>query len=151
MKSSLPPFTLSLKRKLSRNVFMTHKKLHTILMVEDEEDIQTVAQIALEDIGGFDMAYCNSGKCALEKAPNLNPDLILLDVMMPGMDGVTTYNELRKFQQLKQTPIIFMTAKVQASEIEQYIRLGALGVIAKPFDPMTLSNELNVLWEKNGN
>ncbi len=102
----------------------------------------------MEDIGGFDMAYCNSGKCALEKAPTLNPDLILLDVMMPEMDGVSTYHELRQFQILKQTPIIFMTAKIQKNEIEQYIQIGAIGVIAKPFDPMTLAQQLKTIWKK---
>ncbi len=128
---------------------MTQKKLHTVLMVEDEKDIQTIAQIALEDIGGLEVTYCNSGQCALDKAPRLNPDLILLDVMMPGMDGPTTYHELRKIPKLEQTAIVFMTAKVQSSEIQQYIRLGALGVIAKPFDPMTLASKLEALWNNH--
>ena len=76
------------------------------------------------------------------------PDLILLDVMMPGMDGLATLSALRGLSQTADTPVIFMTAKVQASEIQHYMRLGATDVIAKPFDPMTLSAQIGEIWQK---
>lgn len=124
------------------------RPLNTILMVEDEPDIQTIARLALESLGGFTVHICSSGQEAIEKAPLINPDLILLDVMMPGIDGPTTLRELRKLESLGQTPIIFMTAKVQPQEIEDYKKLGAMDVIAKPFDPMTLADNVRGIWER---
>jgi two-component system, OmpR family, response regulator len=122
--------------------------LNTILYVEDDADIQTVAQIALEVVGGFQIKTCSSGKEALEAAyAGFEADLILLDVMMPEMDGPSTLAKLRQFNQTANTPVIFMTAKVQAGEVAFYKSLGALGVIAKPFDPMTLSEQVRNLWE----
>lgn len=122
--------------------------LEKILYVEDETDIQEVAKLALEAVGGFEVKLCSSGTDALREAPLFLPDLILLDVMMPGMDGQTTFNELRKIPQLAGKPIIFMTAKVQAQEVERYKEMGALDVITKPFDPMTLSAQIKAIWEK---
>ncbi|RYY83161.1 MAG: response regulator, partial [Comamonadaceae bacterium] len=74
------------------------------------------------------------------------PDLLLLDVMMPGMDGPTTLARLRERPGTARTPVVFMTAKVQASEIEHYKALGALGVVTKPFDPMGLAAQVQALW-----
>lgn len=121
-------------------------ELHKILYVEDESDIQAVARLSLEAFGGFNVRICSSGKEALELAPNYRPDLILLDVMMPGMDGPTTFQALRQAETTAKTPIIFMTAKVQAHEVQAYKDLGALGVISKPFDPMNLSTEIKAMW-----
>lgn len=112
-----------------------------VLYVEDEPDIRDVAQLALED-DGFDLIQCASGLEAIEKAQHLNVDLILLDVMMPGLDGPSTLTKLREIPQMNQTPAIFMTAKVQLDEIKRYKSMGALGVIAKPFDPLTLASDL---------
>lgn len=123
--------------------------LEKILYVEDETDIQEVAKLALEAVGGFEVKLCSSGTDALREAPLILPDLILLDVMMPGMDGQTTFNELRKIPQLAGTPIIFMTAKVQAQEVERYKEMGALDVITKPFDPMTLSAQIKAIWAQH--
>ena len=120
--------------------------LNTILYVEDEPDIRTVAQLALETVGGFTLRVCGSGEEAVEIGPAFKPDLILLDVMMPGMDGPTTLAALRKHPSLQDTPVIFMTAKVQPSEIQQYRDLGALDVIAKPFDPMMLAEQVRNIW-----
>ena len=125
------------------------KELKRILYVEDEPDIQAVARIALESVGGFTLEVCSSGFEAIEKAPAFKPDLLLLDVMMPGMDGVSTLQELRKQPELKNTPAMFMTAKVRPSEIEQLRNEGAIDVIPKPFDPMTLSENLKRLWNKH--
>lgn len=125
---------------------MTEKTLQRILYVEDEPDIQAVARIALEAVGGFQLLVCSSGQEALAAAPAFAPDLILLDVMMPGLDGPSTLVALRALPELRETPIVFMTAKVQASELARYRQIGALDVIAKPFDPMTLSSTVYGIW-----
>jgi two-component system OmpR family response regulator len=127
---------------------MTEKKLQNILYAEDEEDIRTIAKIALEDIGGFTVKYCNNGKEALEAVSEFKPQLLLLDVMMPGMDGPTTLEALRNIHHLDNVPAIFMTAKIQPSEIVQYKEMGVLDVITKPFDPMTLAENINAVWKK---
>lgn len=122
-------------------------ELNKILYVEDEPDIQAIAQIALESVGGFELKICGSGQDAIQQAPGFNPDLILLDVMMPGMDGPTTLQELRKLDELANTPVMFMTAKVQPQEIAHFKSLGAIEVIAKPFDPMKLAETIQQAWE----
>lgn len=123
-------------------------ELKLVLYVEDDPDIQTVAQMALELVGGLTLRTCSSGPEAIAAAASCAPDLLLLDVMMPGMDGMTTLAELRKLPNTASTPAIFMTAKVQASEVAHYRGLGALGVIAKPFDPMQLAGQVRRLWEE---
>ncbi|MEJ2362481.1 MAG: response regulator [Gammaproteobacteria bacterium] len=127
---------------------MTHA-LKRILYVEDEPDIQAVARIALVHVGGFELEICASGQEALERAAPFQPDLLLLDVMMPGMDGVTTLHELRKQPGLETVPAMFMTAKVQPAEVAQLRQQGAIDVIPKPFDPMTLSENIRSLWQKH--
>lgn len=124
------------------------RELKRILYVEDEPDIQAIARIALEHVGGFTVEICNSGPEALSKCPAFKPDLLLLDVMMPGMDGVTTLQELRKLPGFSVIPAMFMTAKVQPSEVAQLRKQGAIDVIPKPFDPMTLSENIRSLWNK---
>lgn len=128
---------------------MASKILNRILYVEDEPDIQEVASLALVDLGGFVVEICSSGDEATKKAPAFAPDLILLDVMMPVMDGPGTLKALRELPQTAATPVIFMTAKVQSHEVARYKALGALDVISKPFDPMTLSETINNIWEKH--
>lgn len=121
--------------------------LQHILYVEDEPDIQAVARIALEMVGGFQVRVCSSGEEALREAQAFAPDLVLLDVMMPGMDGPGTFKALRALPPLAGVPVIFMTAKVQPQEVQYYKALGALAVIPKPFDPMTLAAQVRSLWE----
>ncbi|MBT4838300.1 MAG: response regulator [Methylococcales bacterium] len=124
-------------------------ELKKVLYVEDEPDIQKVASLALETIGGLIVEVCSSGKEALEKAVDFDPDLLLLDVMMPEMDGPTTMAELRKIESLNKIPAVFMTAKVQPQEVEHLKGLeGVAGVISKPFDPMSLAQQLKDIWEK---
>lgn len=124
------------------------RELTRILYVEDDPDIQAIAMMVLETINGFTLAACSSGAEALAKAVGFNPDLVLLDVMMPGMDGPETLKGLRAFPELAHTPVVFMTAKVQPQEVEGYLNLGAVGVIAKPFDPMTLAQQLRDIWAR---
>ncbi|MCW7752985.1 response regulator [Desulfobotulus sp. H1] len=121
--------------------------LHRIAYVEDEKDIQEVAKMALELVGGFSVAVFSSGQEALEKMAAFAPQLILLDVMMPGLDGPTTLAMLREQEGLTDVPAIFMTAKVQTHEVARYEALGAVDVIAKPFDPMTLAGQLKEIWD----
>lgn len=123
-------------------------ELKKILYVEDEPDIQMIARVALENVGGFELLVCSSGAEAVEKATAFGPDLLLLDVMMPGMDGPTTLQELRKLPQLAKTPVMFMTAKVQPQEVEFLKSLNVADVIAKPFDPMGLANNIRDSWAK---
>jgi two-component system OmpR family response regulator len=121
------------------------KPLERILYVEDEADIRTVAKMALETVGGFSVFACAGGREALAAAPAAGADLMLLDIMMPGMDGPTTLVALRNIAATAATPVIFMTAKVQAAEIAQYKALGALDVIAharlQRISPATVSRE----------
>ena len=124
------------------------KELRRILMVEDEPDIQAVARVALEAVGGFTVEMCSSGKEALDRVLGCNPDLILMDVMMPGMDGPSTLKLLRSEPATASFPVIFMTAKVQSHEVARYKDIGGLGVIAKPFDPMTLAESVRTLWKQ---
>ncbi|MFH0703227.1 MAG: response regulator [bacterium] len=122
--------------------------LTRILYVDDEIDIQTIVRIALENIGGFNVKICSSGSEALKIAPEFNPDLILLDVMMPDMDGIATLKALRKIPKTADIPVIFMTAKAQLHEIEQYKELGVLHIITKPFDPLVLPMNINDIWKE---
>ena len=125
-----------------------HTELHRILYVEDDPDIQAIAVMVLETIHGFTLEVCSSGNEALQKAEAFNPDLILLDVMMPNMDGPDTLERLRECPVLATTPVVFITAKVQPREVQAYLDLGVVGVIAKPFDPMTLTDQLREIWER---
>ena len=123
--------------------------LTKILIIEDDSDIQTVARMALETVGGFTVEACGSGREAIEMAPRFKPDIILLDVMMPEMDGPTTLLHLRADTVAGATPVIFCTAKAMPTELEHYKALGSAGVIAKPFDPMTLAQQVRDIWNRH--
>lgn len=125
---------------------MSSPALRHILFVEDDSDIQVVATMALESLGGFSVTVCSSGSEALSRFAELAPDLVLLDVMMPGMDGPATLEALRRLPEAAKVPVVFMTARVQAHETARYLELGAVDVIAKPFDPMTLSDTVRSIW-----
>jgi two-component system, OmpR family, response regulator len=123
-------------------------KLNRLTYVEDEADIRAIAEFALTEFGHYEIDVCESGTEALERAPEFAPDLILLDVMMPGMDGVETYKRLRAMPQFFDTPIVFLTAKAMKHETKEYMMLGADGVIAKPFDPTVLSAQVQEIWNR---
>ncbi|MGL4966659.1 MAG: response regulator [Inquilinus sp.] len=127
---------------------MADEALTRILYVEDDADIRSVAGFALEAVGGFVLAACASGEEALAQAPGFAPQLLLLDVMMPGMDGPETLAALRALPDTAATPAVFMTAKVQPQEVARFRALGAIDVISKPFDPMTLSDEIRDIWTR---
>jgi CheY-like chemotaxis protein len=121
-------------------------ELTRILYAEDEPDILEVALIALEAVGGFTVRACSSGQQLLDNAIAFSPELILLDVMMPNMDGPTTLAQLRQVPELSAVPVAFMTAKVQPQEVVHLVSLGAIAVIPKPFDPMTLADQIKEVW-----
>lgn len=116
-----------------------------ILMVEDDPDIRRVAVMALKFKGGFEVVTAGDGVEGLEKAAAEKPDVILLDSMMPKMDGPETCKRLKADDTLKHIPVIFLTAKSQKKEIEAGLEIGAVGYLVKPFDPMTLADELKKL------
>lgn len=119
-----------------------------ILYVDDEADIRTIVQFALEDEEDLDLRICASGQEALDAVVGDRPDIILLDVMMPAMDGPTTLQRLRGQPGYEGQPVAFVTAKVQPREIAQLKALGAIDVIAKPFDPMALADQVRDLWTR---
>jgi two-component system OmpR family response regulator len=122
------------------------KPLRHILCVDDEDDILEVVQLCLELDGGFTIDTCRSGAEALVFLGSHRPDLILLDVMMPRMDGPATFAAIRAAGH--DIPVIFMTARVRGAEVSQYLEMGAIGVVPKPFDPVTLSGEIKRLWSE---
>ncbi len=121
--------------------------LNHILCIDDEEDILQVAKLSLEAVGGFRVSVCHGSADAVAQARALKPDLVLLDVMMPVMDGPTTLAKLREADGCPDLPVVFMTAKARPEEITALVGLGAVGVISKPFDPMSLSGEVRALWK----
>jgi two-component system, OmpR family, response regulator len=118
-----------------------------VLIVDDENDIRRVTRLSLTHVGRMEVADASSGPEAIRKALLEQPDAILLDVMMPSMDGPSTLAVLRGNPATAAIPVIFVTAKVMASELERLRSLGAAGVLTKPFDPMTLAGEVRAILE----
>ena len=122
------------------------QELSDILYVEDDPDIQAIAKISLESVGGFGVEAFDSGTDALVYLKTKMPQLIILDVMMPGMDGPSTLSALRELPGGSDVPVIFMTAKVQQGEVADLQKPGVIGIIPKPFDPMTLADTVRSIW-----
>jgi two-component system OmpR family response regulator len=122
--------------------------LARILYVDDEPHIRALAKVALEKVGKLTACLCASGQEAVSNAPGFAPDMILLDVMMPGMDGPATFDALRSIEGLAHVPVVFVTAKPQAAELQRLLALGAADVIAKPYRPLELSGHLATIWSR---
>jgi len=120
-----------------------------ILIIDDEDDIREVAALSLETVAGWQVETASSGALGLARAIDYQPDAVLLDVMMPGMDGPTTFRELRKNPATAHIPVLLLTAKVQSNDQRRFADLGVEAVLFKPFDPMTLATQIATVlgWE----
>jgi len=113
-----------------------------ILIIDDEDDIREIAALSLESVAGWEVISASSGAQGLARAIERQPDAILLDVMMPGMDGPAIFRELRKNPATARIPVLLLTAKVQSSDQRRFADLGVDAVLFKPFDPLTLSKQI---------
>ena len=122
-----------------------------ILVIDNEQYIQEVVKICLETVAGWEVVTANSGHEGITKAENWQPDAILLDVMMPDMDGIATFEQLQANPVTKAMPVILLTAKIQASDRLRYAQMGIVTAIAKPFNPLELAGQIAVAlgwnWE----
>jgi len=125
-----------------------NRPLKKIMLVEDDPDIQLITRLSLEAGGGYDVHVCASGAEAVQSARAYAPDLILLDMMMPGMDGLATMDALRKLAEMAATPMVFFTANAQDKVRQDLLRRGALGVIVKPVEPNALVEQIRALWQR---
>ena len=123
-------------------------EIHKVLLAEDEEDIRKVAQISLQFRAGWEVVLATNGEECLEKAASDRPDLILLDCMMPKLDGYETCRRLKQDPSLRHIPVIFLTAKAQEIEVKKGLSLGAVGYLIKPFNPMSLAAEIKQILEE---
>lgn len=118
-----------------------------VLIVDDEKSIREILEMSLED--EWTVVTATSGQDGIDVASREKPDLILLDRMMPGMDGLTTLEKLRSNPDTADIPVIFLTARVQTRDMADYQGLHVLGVLSKPFDPMTITDEINEMLGRN--
>lgn len=127
---------------------MTRPRLQRILLVEDDPDIAVLASIALEEIGGFTLLHAASGNAALAMAERDSPDLVILDYRLPDMTGADVLARLRDGPATRALPAVFFTANLMPRQVDVLLASGALGVIAKPFDPLTLCERVTRLWNE---
>ena len=120
-----------------------------VMYVDDEPDIRMIGEFSLEDEPDMTLLICDGGPAAIAEAAAFRPDVVLLDVMMPGMDGPSTLQHLRAMPELAGARFAFVTAKVQAQEVAHLRSLGAVAVIAKPFDPMSLAEQVRNLGKES--
>jgi two-component system OmpR family response regulator len=125
---------------------MTTKPLERICYVEDDEDIQRIVRMSLERVGKMQVEIVGDPMVAIDAIVSFKPDLVMLDWMMPGMDGPTLFRKLKENPETKDLPVVFMTAKATPTEMEELRSLGALGAISKPFSPKDLPEQLRALW-----
>lgn len=121
--------------------------LHRVMCVEDDPDIRMILEFSLGRLAGYEVCLCASGDQALEQVAQFRPQLILLDVMMPGLSGPQTLEQLRKRGLIDGVPVVFLTAKAMTDELEALLGHGATGIIVKPFDPVTLGQDIRIYWQ----
>ena len=121
--------------------------MQRILLADDEPDILEVSRIALETVGGFEVAVCSSGAELLQRLQGFCPDLIIIDVMMPDMAGPEVLTKVRQVPGFGETPVIFLTGMIHGNELKKLRDSGAADVILKPFDPMTLADRIDGIWD----
>src|SRR6185503_15592475 len=117
--------------------------MRRILIIDDEDDIREVAALSLEATAGWEIIAANSGAAGIKAAAEQKPDAILMDVMMPGMDGPTTFRQMQQNPNISGIPVLLLTAKVQGVDQRRFADLGVAGVLFKPFDPMTLAQQIS--------
>jgi two-component system OmpR family response regulator len=122
--------------------------LKHIMVVENESFIREIVKMCLQDFGDFTVTECQSGDEAIAKFVEVKPQLVFMDVMMPGINGIKTFEKIQALPGGKETPVVFVTARAHDNYIQEYLALGAAGVIAKPFDLITVAKELTAIWEK---
>ncbi len=122
-------------------------QLKRIMCVEDEPDVQPVLRLALQRVGEFEVLICGSGEEAIADGPAFAPDLMVFDVVMPGMDGPTTLARVRNMPELADVPAVFLTGKTKPEDIAHYRTLGVIGIVPKPFDIKELSAQLQKIWD----
>lgn len=122
------------------------KQLEKVMLVEDDPDIAVLARIAIEEFGGLQFVHHASGADALDSIAEQKPDLLLLDYRMPGMNGAEVMSAVRNSEDGRDLPIVFMTASLMPRHVQRLRDLGALDVLAKPFDPLTLAERLKAIW-----
>jgi two-component system, OmpR family, response regulator len=127
---------------------MSAPKLQRVLHVEDDPSIRAIARVALVSVGGLELMSCADGEEALAQAPEFDPQVLLLDVMMPGIDGPSLLTRLSEHMSLDGRMTLFMTAKVQPADLLAYRGLGAFDVILKPFDAMRLAQNIQMTWRR---
>lgn len=123
-------------------------KLKKLLVVDDDEDILVIVRYSFAELQNVEVRYASTGEQAIQEALSFQPDMILLDVMMPKMDGIMTLNALKFFPSLANIPVVFFTAKVQKEELNNYSKLGIIDVIIKPFDPLLLADNVLQIWDR---
>ncbi|MDO8587456.1 MAG: response regulator [Armatimonadota bacterium] len=119
-----------------------------VLIIEDEPEIQAILEMSLQQVGGFDTVIANDGIEGIERALRDSPDIILMDVLMPRLDGYATCRRIKEDQRLSKIPVIFLTARTDPHDIERAMRAGATGCVAKPFDPLKLAGQISKIREE---
>jgi CheY-like chemotaxis protein len=121
--------------------------MRKVLVIDDEKDVRYIARISLGRVGNMNVIEASSGEEGIARAKSEHPDFILLDMMMPGMDGAATFRALREDEETASIPVIFLTAVAKVAEVQCLKDLGARGVVLKPFDPITLARDLTAMLE----
>jgi CheY-like chemotaxis protein len=127
---------------------MPTSPLNRICYVEDDEDIQRIVRMSLERVGKMTVQVVGDPTQAIEAMKAFKPDLVMLDWMMPGMDGPTLFRKMRETPEVKYLPVVFITAKASSSEMDELRAMGAAGAISKPFSPKDLPDQLRSIWSK---
>ncbi len=127
---------------------MPDRPLQKVCYVEDDEDIQRIVRLSLERVGKMTVQLVTDPLTAIEAMKGFAPDLVMLDWMMPGMDGPTLFRKMKEKAETRSLPVVFITAKASHVELEELKRLGAAGTISKPFSPKDLPDQLRAIWAK---
>ena len=126
---------------------MPDRPLNRVCYVEDDEDIRRIVRLSLEKVGKMEVCVCDDPLKAIERMTDFKPELVMLDWMMPGMDGPTLFREMKKRPETSALPVVFITAKASQKELDELTALGAVGTISKPFSPRDLPEQLRQIWK----